>query len=187
DVRRKRRALEAEEFSRLVAAADAGPRVQGISGPDRAMLYVLAAWTGYRRRELASVTLRSLDLEGSPATVRVEAAYSKRRRHDVVPLHAAVAERLRAWLAVQGPLGVDAPLFPLHCRGGGLRRTSKMMRLDLERARVAWIAEAETPAERAKRGRSDFLTYRDEAGLYADFHSNRHTFISNLGKAGVAP
>ena len=29
------------------------------------------------------------------------------------------------------------------------------------------------------------LPYVDEAGLYADFHSHRHAFISNLGKAGV--
>jgi hypothetical protein len=62
-----------------------------------------------------------------------------------------------------------------------------MMWADLERAKAAWIREAATPAEQTERERSDFLSYRDEAGLYADFHSNRHTFISNLGKAGVAP
>src|SRR5947209_9844448 len=71
DVRRKRRALEADEFARLVAAAASGPPVQELSGPNRAMLNVLAAWTGYRRRELASVTSRSLDLGATPATIRV--------------------------------------------------------------------------------------------------------------------
>ena len=30
------------------------------------------------------------------------------------------------------------------------------------------------------------LPYVDEDGLFADFHSNRHTFISNLGKADVS-
>ncbi len=187
DVRRKRRALEADEFSRLVAAAASGPPVQEVAGPDRAMLYVLAAWTGYRRRELSSVTTRSLDLDATPATVRVEAGYSKRRRHDVVPLHPTVALRLKVWLARRQPLSPDEPLFALRCPGGGLRRTSKMMWLDLESARTAWIGEAATPKERIERERSDYLTYRDEAGLYADFHSNRHTFISNLGKAGVPP
>lgn len=160
DVRRKRRALEADEFSRLVAAAASGPPVQEVSGPDRAMLYVLAARTGYRRRELSSVTTRSLDLDATPATVRVEAAYSKRRRHDVVPLHPVVALRLKAWLAARGLLNPDQPLFPLRCPGGGLRRTSKMMWLDLERARVAWIGEAESTQERAERERSDYLSYR---------------------------
>jgi integrase len=187
DVRRKRRALEPEEFSRFVEAAASRPPIKGVSGHNRAMLYVLSAWTGYRRRELASVTTRSLELGASPATVRVEAAYSKRRRHDVIPLHPAVVERLKEWLAAKGPISPDEPLFALRCAGGGLRRTSKMMWLDLERARAAWISEAATEAERGKRARSDFLSYRDEDGLYADFHSNRHTFISNLGKAGVAP
>ncbi len=32
---------------------------------------------------------------------------------------------------------------------------------------------------------SSFLTYCDEDGLFADFHANRHTFITNLGRAGV--
>ena len=31
------------------------------------------------------------------------------------------------------------------------------------------------------------LAYRDHAGLVADFHSLRHTFISNLARAGVHP
>ena len=31
------------------------------------------------------------------------------------------------------------------------------------------------------------VPYQDEDGLFADFHANRHTFISNLGKAGVSP
>ena len=29
------------------------------------------------------------------------------------------------------------------------------------------------------------MPYQDEDGLFADFHANRHTFISNLGRAGV--
>ena len=38
-----------------------------------------------------------------------------------------------------------------------------------------------------RRQRSDFLAYRNHAGLYADFHSIRHTFITNLCKADVSP
>ena len=36
-------------------------------------------------------------------------------------------------------------------------------------------------------GAVGFLEYQNDAGLFADFHSNRHTFISNLSKAGVSP
>jgi integrase len=63
-----------------------------------------------------------------------------------------------------------------------------MMMVDLERAREAWIKEAEkNKKERKRREESDFLTYQDENGMYADFHANRHTFISNLAKSGVSP
>jgi integrase len=188
DVRRRRRALSAEEFSALVNAAAIGPPVQGVTGPDRAMLYVLAAWTGYRRKELASLTRSSFKLTGNPPTVTVTAAYSKRRRRDVIPLHSEVAARLKKWLATKKGLGASKPVFDLHTPSGGLRRTSKMMKLDLERARTAWIEAAEkNKRERKRREESDHLRYEDENGMYADFHANRHTFISNLAKSGVSP
>jgi len=72
-----RRALTADEFTALVNAAERGPALQRVSGPDRAMLYVLVAWTGYRRGELASLTLRSFDLEDDTPTVSVQASYTK--------------------------------------------------------------------------------------------------------------
>ena len=31
------------------------------------------------------------------------------------------------------------------------------------------------------------IPYCDEDGLYADFHANRHTFVSNLASSGVSP
>ena len=186
DKRWERRAISPDEFTRLVAAAENGPEIQCVSGPDRAMLYVLAAWTGYRRGELASLTRKSLQLQSDPATVKVRAGYSKRRKNDVVPLHPEVAERLRQWLATKSE-DRDAPLFALKAAKGALRRTAKMMRLDLERARKVWIEEAKQPAERERREESDFLQYQNEEGLYADFHANRHTFITNLALAGVHP
>ena len=62
-----------------------------------------------------------------------------------------------------------------------------MSRADLAAARAKWIDEAKQPAERAEREQVSMLTYRDHAGLVADFHSLRHTFISNLARAGVHP
>ncbi len=61
-----------------------------------------------------------------------------------------------------------------------------MMRLDLSAARSKWLAESGTDEERANREASDFLTYCDEKGRFADFHANRHTFISRLGRSGVS-
>jgi len=58
------------------------------------------------------------------------------------------------------------PLFKLKTPKGHFRRTAQMMKKDLERAGIP---------------------YRDAEGLFADFHSNRHTFITNLARAKVAP
>jgi len=186
DRRWVRRALSAEEFTRLVAAAATGPPIQTLDGPTRAMLYILAAWTGFRRKELASLTLRSFDLEGSQPAVAINARHAKGRRADTVPLHPVVVDRLRAWLEMQGELHPDEPIFPLTTAGGGLRRTAKMMMLDLAAARARWIAEAATDQGRTEREASDFSTYQDADGLFADFHANRHTFVSNLERAGVS-
>jgi hypothetical protein len=62
-----------------------------------------------------------------------------------------------------------------------------MMRADLTDARTHWIGEGHTEAEISRREKSAFLAYRDDAGRVADFHSLRHTFISNLAQAGVHP
>ncbi len=188
DRRHDRRALHPEELARLIAAADAGQSVESVTGSDRAMMYVLSAWTGYRKGEIGSLTRRSFDLEADQPTVTVQAVYSKRRRTDTQALHQDVAARLREWLATK-PAAGDALLFPISGKvpGGVERKTAKMMRIDLAAARKRWLDEAMDEAEREGRERSDFLAYRGDDGRFADFHANRHTFITNLGKAGVSP
>ena len=71
--------------------------------------------------------------------------------------------------------------------GGKERKTHKMMKLDLEAARTKWIADGESPEERERRAKTDFLCYESEDGLFADFHSNRHLFITSLERAGRSP
>jgi integrase len=189
DRRHDRRALGPEEFARLVEAAQSGPPVESIPGHDRAMMYVLAAWTGYRRGEIGSLTLRSLYLDDDPPTATVAAGYSKRRRQDTQVLHPEVVKRLREWLATKGEMDPSTPLFPVSkgLPGANERKTSKMMRRDLAAARQKWLEESLTPAERQRREKSDFLAYEDHDGRFADFHSNRHTFVTNLERAGVTP
>lgn len=187
DRRHTRRALSHEEFSRLVSAAEVGKAVEGVAGPDRAMMYLIAAWTGYRKGEIGSLTRASFELTGDPPTVTVEAQFSKRRHRDTQVLHADLVRRIAAWLD-----GKDAEptaiLLPVTARAGGYdRKTAKMMRVDLAAARLAWLDESENKEDRAARERSDFLKYQDSQNRFADFHANRHTFITNLGRAGVSP
>jgi integrase len=189
DRRHDRRALSDEEFRRLLKAARSGPPIEGIRGKDRAMMYTLAAWTGFRKGEIGSLTRRSLNLDSKLPTATVAAAYSKRRREDTQILHPELARQLRDWLATKQHFAPTTPLFPVSGRvpGGVDRKTHKMMRRDLEAARKEWLEEAKTDAERKKREDSDFLAYCNHAGLFADFHSCRHLFITSLERAGIRP
>ena len=188
DRRHDRRPLENDEFARLLHVAETGPPSVGLLGRDRAMLYLLAAWTGFRRGELGSLTLRSFNLDSATPTVTVEAGYSKHRRQDVQVLHPDIVEALKGWLLKRKPKSDDEILFPVAQKTCGVdRRTSEMVAFDLAAARRFWIAETDDLEERAKREASEFLLYKNKAGLFADFHGLRHTFISNLGKAGVSP
>jgi Phage integrase family len=62
-----------------------------------------------------------------------------------------------------------------------------MIRADLAKTRQAWIEDTRTSREQRDREQSCFLAYRDEGGRKADFHTLRHTFISNLAAGGVHP
>jgi hypothetical protein len=151
--------------------------------------YVLAAWTGFRKGEIGSLTENSFRLEADPPTATVAAAYSKRRREHSQILHPEVARQLKDWLAAKAARP-DELLFPVsgNVPGGKERKTHLMMKKDLERAREAWIKEAESdPTETRRRQESDLLKYENSEGEYADFHSNRHLFITSLERAGLSP
>lgn len=180
DRRHDRRALQVEELRRLLAAAAAGPDRYGMPGTARSMLYRLAVETGLRRGELASLTPESFDFESDQPTVRVEAAYSKHRREDVLSLRPDTTAAVEAHLEGRAS---GKPMFNVP----GHRLSAKMLRADLQAARGKWLEEAANDKERAERDKSDFLVYRDSAGRVADFHSLRHTFITNLVRSGCHP
>lgn len=196
DRRRIRRDLTPEEFERLIAVADHTPVVvvqrpeRGpdkqlrmfpvrMHYPDRVWAYRIAAGTGFRASEVASLVPESFDLDpehGTP-TITVEAGYSKRRRKDVQPIARELADQLRPWLKNK-PANVPVCRLP-----GG--KAALLLRADLAAARAAWVAEARNPTERAKREGSDFLRYVDSAGRYADFHSLRGQYIGRVVQAGA--
>ena len=165
DVRKERRALEPGEFARLLDAAAAGPDRAGLPAACRVALYLAAGGTGLRASELASLTPGSFEFGADPPTVTVAAAYSKRRRRDVLPLHPELAARLRAYLAGRAAAGAD----PSAAVWGGrwaVKRAAAMVRGDL--------AEAGLP-------------YADGLGRDFDFHALRGQFVTGLARAGVHP
>ena len=149
-----------------------------LSGTDRAMVYRLALGTGFRAKELRSLTPASFDLDGEPPTVRVQAACSKRRRTDTQPIRRDLAELLRDWLSGRP---VNELLFS-RLPGD----TARMLRADLLLARGEWIKAATSDKEREARGKTDFLCYENAAGEVADFHSTRHTYVSGIVASGAS-
>ncbi len=158
DIRHPRRALDPEEMNMLVESArTSGAKVQAYTGEQRARVYIFSYLTGLRRAEMASIVPTSFDLDAEQPTVRVKAAFSKRRRTDVLPLHAELVAMLREWLFGIQP---DEPLFPKLDR----KKTWLMVKKDLERVGIP---------------------YETEDGI-ADFHAaGRHTHITELLRNGA--
>ena len=178
DRRHDRRSLSADELIRLLDATETGPTFRALPGSDRAMLYRVAAGSGLRRSELASLTPESFDLKADPPTITVRAAYSKHRRDDVQPIPAALADELHEYLEGK-PTGRPVWNIP--------DRTADMIRADLRTARARWIRETPDRKERRERRQSFFLATVDDAGRHADFHALRHSFVSALAMGGVNP
>ena len=128
-----RRPLSLEEAPRLVAAAEHGPIVMGITGPDRAMAYRVAMSTGFRADELRSLTPESFALDQTPPTIVCAAAYTKNGRKAEQPIPKALAAALRPWLATRRG---GCPVFALP------ERAADMLRVDLTAAGIPF----ETPA-----------------------------------------
>ena len=179
DKRHLRREMSEDEIAFLLGFVEGYTTSRhNLSGTDRAMVYRLAMATGFRAEELRSLTLESFELDSESPTVSVEAAYSKRRRRDVQPLHPQMANLLRTWLrAKQDGEAVFAKL-PLD--------TARMIRKDLNAARGQWINDAEDEDDQNSRIKSDFLAYEDSNGRFADFHATRHTFISRIVNQGTS-
>ena len=154
-----RRALTLQEIRKLIESArESGESIQYYDGETRARIYILAYMTGLRRNELASLTPQSFDLKSKQPTVTVEAAFSKHRRRDVLPLHPELVIMLKAWVGGYRP---DETLFPKL----GKRRTWLMVKKDLERVGIEYVTRE---------------------GI-ADFHAaGRHSRITELLRSGVS-
>ena len=176
--RRGRRALSVEEIRQLLETTCSEAKRFGMSGRQRALLYRLAIETGLRAGELRSLTRGSFDLAATRPTVTVQAAASKHRREDVLPLRPDTAAAIGELLALATP---EAKAFKVP------GKTAKMLRADLAPARTAWLNAAASAEERRSREISSFLCYRDAAGHVADFHALRHTAGSLLAASGVHP
>ena len=165
DRRLERHPYTVEELGRLLATAESGGVHHGMTGYERALLYRLAAETGFRWSELRSLTRASFDFTGDIPTVTIDAAYAKNGKTDTLTLRPELAADLKAHTALFLPM---AKLFP-----GMGEKGAEMIRADLEAAGIL------------ARNAEGVLNIADQYGLVYDFHGLRHTFATMLNKAGV--
>jgi len=161
DRRLQRRALTEAEIAKLIQTTERSSRVfRGLSGPDRAALYLMALSTGLRVGELATLRAIDLGLDEIPPVVYVRAAIAKNRREAVLPLPEGVTTYLQRYFSSRSiiPVG-EARLWG----GRWWERAADMLRIDLQEAGIS---------EEDERGR-------------VDFHSLRTTFATSLARAGV--
>jgi integrase len=157
DKRHPRRAATVDEIRRLLETTRNGPERYGLSGYERWLLYWLTVETGLRAGEIRKLTVSRFDF--NEGTITVDAAYSKHRRQDIIPLRTDLASELQSYFANKLPA---AKAFCGRNRKQLTDRTAAMIKADLTDAGIPYV---------------------DEAGRYFDFHAQRHTSITNLKNA----
>lgn len=149
-----RRVLTTEEFARLLDATAKAPCRYGMSGQERAVLYLLAAETGLRYGELKSLTVSSFDLDDS--AVIVKKPNSKNRKGAEQYLKQERIEPLREFLRSKLP---QVKVFNIPNQ----RRGASLLRADLNETKVIGydgeVLQEAIPFE-TKKGRLDFHSLR---------------------------
>ncbi len=199
DPRRPRRPLTEEELQRLVQVAqerplkdaqkinrgarkgEEGAQVKphvklrlGLLGLERATLYKALALTGLRRGELASVTLARVDLDAKVPHLVLEAVDEKNRQGSTIPLRADLVTDIRAWLQRK----LEALQLEAKRRGQPIpMRLDPSMPLFVVPKALVKILDRDLVAAG--------IPKRDDRGRTVDVHALRHTFGTNLAKAGV--
>jgi integrase len=150
-----RRALTQDEATALLRAAVSAPEYYGMSGVERAVLYLTALETGYRLNELRCLTVRCFDLDG--ASINLDAEHTKNRMEAVQLIKRSRAEQYRAFLAGKTP---DDRAFTMP----GDNEVLTMFRSDLEAAGIKPV---------------------DGRGVKVTFHSLRYGLATALDKSGA--
>jgi integrase len=154
DRRHDRLATEADEATAIINAARASKAiVQGLTGPQRAMLYEIARGTGFRRRTLFGLRVDDLHVDALPPFIRVRATNVKNKQQRDQIISSDLAEMLRSFI---GSARENHKLFSPSRRGD----TSLMMQHDCHAAGIPFKI----------------------GDLFRDFHSWRNTYGTELGR-----
>lgn len=175
DVVHTRSEFTLEEMSRIIRAATGATPLAGLTGRQRALLYAFAASTGFRARECAAICRQ--DFSEDFAFVTLSGLFTKNRKRATLPIPPSLREVLAEYAAKLAP---DAFLWP-----GGWEQNQKK-----EWVPAGWIKDSRAGEFlRADAALVGIVIGRkgkeSNGGRVLDFHSFRHTYISNLERADV--
>jgi len=154
--RKKRRAMTAEEVERLLKAATTMKRRKGKKAEEQVLIYKLLLGTGLRSTELSLLTPNQVDFKHNRLTI--EAAKTKNRTADVLPIREDLVQSVKEWVETHGIQGHER-IFRYN--RDSIRRSFYR---DLKAAGIERVG---------KDGRS------------IDVHSFRKTFGTMLARAGI--
>ena len=158
--RHPRRALSIVELNKLLDTTYYLGPFRGLSGPDRAILYLTAVQTGFRASELSSLVVGDLNLDQDPAFVVLDGRRTKNGKEAKIPLSPTFVSTLRSWLEGKPK---TATLWPGNW--ARYKEAGVMLQHDLKAAGIPYEVN----------------------GRFADFHALRKTFVTNLARSGVMP
>lgn len=170
---RVRRPLSDMELATLLDVADAR---------GRKAWYMVAAWAGLRKGDLARLTWADVDFKAGTITVR----NGKAKRTDIVPMHPQLAAEFQRRLDANPALPA-ARVFPTVVTD--LTRTNDFLRAGLAHREAVMDDDGEPiMAGKGKRRRPlTRITATDEEGRIIALHAMRTTPGTNLARHGIAP
>ncbi len=200
DRRRQRRAMTADELSRLLDVARRRPLLDALTvrrgklkgqavanltietrerlealGRERALIYKTLVLTGLRKNELATLTVGQLRLDGPTAYADLDAADEKSREGNAVPIRADLADDIGAWLA-------DS----LAARQDEARRRFQPIPTSLPPDTPLFVVPAGLVRILDRDLHLAGIPKRDDRGRTLDVHALRTTFGTLLSRGGVA-
>jgi integrase len=165
-----------EEMGRIIQAATGATPMAGLTGRQRALLYAFAASTGFRARECAAI--RRQDFTEGFGFVTLSGFFTKNRKRATLPIPPKLREVLAEYAAKLAP---DEFLWP-----GGWEQNEKREWMPagwIKHSRAGDFLRADAALVGIVIGRKGKSA---NGGRLLDFHSYRHTYISNLERADVS-
>jgi len=154
--RKKRRAMTAEEVERLLQAATANKMSDRWEDGERALIYRLLLGTGLRSTELSLLTPNQIDFSRNRLTI--EAAKTKNKKADVLPIRADLVQSVKEWVALYG-----------------IQSHERIFRFVSNSIRLSFYQDLKFAG----------IERKGADGRSLDVHSLRKTFGTMLARAGV--